>query len=425
MSTRTLDILASRHENSLRELRFFELEQPSHTSAIVPQNLVTLECRSVQDGTSVGQIAHANRTTLQRLGLGQEKDIAEQYRRTRIGYLDQIPQPLDAFKSVFQLHNFPSLRRLDLCGLNVTPLVPASFEQAVPFCNLTRLSLESCVGSAAFLENLAGAFHFVQNAPDAPQPRITPQLTEFLFRSEAPTTQLKESLIRFQNSFRGLKTLSLLFENAAFLESASTLIAEHGSTLQALALETRIQPRENLGLDTSRPFGVGGYSSDLWEESISDICRLCPNLVELGTGFPWNDEIVRLRKTPLPTHRNLRTIHIRNFPESQVLSQLGDYTIKEYATKFVEWVFPALVGASRPTLETLAIGPTLHESRWKASAIRTQPPEFARTHHFCLDWAKTRFGRWGPIVTSVSEKCMEELRGEKPLGGVFEQVWLR
>ena len=397
----------------------------SQSDAAVPNHLTGFECRSVLDGEAVSSLVKASHTTLERLRLGQERDLVQNYRQTRVGFLEQIPQPSEAFKSTIRLNHFPSLRQLDLCGVDVTLLVPESFEEAVPFMKLTRLSLESCAGSTALLESLAGTFHFAQNDPNAPQPRMTPQLTEFLFRSEAPTTALKESTIRFLASFRGLKTLSLLLENAPMLDRASTLIAEHGPTLEVLALESRIQPRENLGLDTSRPFGVGGYSSDLWEESISDICRLCPNLVELGTGFPWNDEIVRLRKTPLPTLRNLRTIHIRNFPESSVLSQLGDYTIKEYAAKFIEWVFPALVGASRPNLETLAIGPTLYESRFKSNGARRQPPEFARTHHYCLDWAKTRFGRWSPMITPVSEKCVEELREEKPLGGVFEQVWLR
>lgn len=377
------------------------------------------------DGEATTRLVHANQGTLQSLSLGQERHLVEQYRRTRTGFLDQVPQPSESFKRTVQLHSFPSLRQLGLCGLDVTYLVPALFEEAMPFLKLTRLSLESCAGSTALLESLAGTFGFVQNAHEAPLPRMVPQLTHFLFRSEAPTTALKESMIRFLASFRGLRTLSLLFENAAISDSASMMIAEHGPTLETLVLESRIQPRENLALDTSRPFGVGGYSSDLWEESISDICRLCPNLVELGTGFPWNDEIVRLQKTPLPTLRKLRTIHIRNFPESHVLSQLGDYTIKEHAAKFIEWVFPALVGADRPNLETLAIGPTLYESRWKPNGIRIQPPEFARTHHYCLDWAKTRFGRWSPMITAVSERCIEELRDEKPLGGVFEQVWLR
>ena len=372
-----------------------------------------------------GKLVAVNWHSLQRLRFGQEKELTEKYRQTRIGFLEQIPQPLNVFNDGLQLQSLHNLRELDLCGIDLGTLTPTTVEEALYFCKLTRLSLESCSGSGPCLEALAGVFFYAQNPTDASQPRIVPQLTDFLFRCEAPTNALKEAMIRFLTSFRGLKILSLLFENAALLEGVSTMIAEHGPTLETLVLESRIQPRESLSLDTSRPFGVGGFSEELWEQSINDICRLCPNLVELGTGFPWGDETVRLRKTMLPTLKNLKTIHIRNFPESQVLSQLGDYTIKEYATKFIEWVFPPSKGGRRPGLETLAIGPTLYESRWKSNGARRQPPEFLRTHYFCLDFGKTRFGRWSPMITSVSENCIEELRDQKPLGGVFEQVWLK
>jgi hypothetical protein len=37
----------------------------------------------------------------------------------------------------------------------------------------------------------------------------------------------------------------------------------------------------------------------------------------------------------------------------------------------------------------------------------------------------TRFGRFSSMVSPVSEKYVEEVRGERPLRGVFEQVWLK
>lgn len=416
--------LASQHEHSLQVLRFYEVQSTLRAGTCIPRYLKELECRSIRDGRAVSALVRSNWQSLQTLSLGQEKDLVEQYRQTRIGFLEQIPQPVDSFRQAMRLENLPNLRQLDLFGLDLGFLTSDFVQPTSSLCNITRLSLESCRGTAAFLDAISRTFYYFQNAADAPQPRRTPQLTEFLLRSESPTTQLKESLVRFQASYRGLKKLSLLFENSVLLERASTFIAEHGPTLESLVLESRIQPRENLAMDTSRPFGVGGFSQDLWEESINDICRLCPNLVELGTGFPWDNEIVRLRKTHLPSLQKLRTIHIRNFPESQVLSQLGDYHIREYATKFIDWVFPPLVGGSKPSLETFAIGPVLYESRWKSSTNRRQPPEYLRTHYYCLDWAKTRFGRWSPMVSAVSEKYLEEARGEKPLKGIFEQVWL-
>lgn len=423
ISLELLAILQKHHGRSLKELRFYEMEMLWHGGIKLPQNLNTIECRSVHESDAIRAMVLANKNTLQRLRLGQEMDLVEQYRHSRVGFLDRITQPLDLFTSVIKLPFLPSLREVALFGLDVTTLIPQSVTDALFFCQIERMTLESCNGVTPFLITLAGTFHYAQTTTDVQ--KRTPKMTAFLFRHEAFSAAMKDSLIRFLASFRGLETLSLLFENATFLERPSALIAEHGPTLQSLVLESRIQPREHLGLDPSRPFGVGGFNQELWEESIQDICDLCPNLIELGTGFPWNDEMVRIRRSALPSLIKLRTIHIRNFPESQVLSQLGDYSIKEYATKFIEWIYPALVGGSRPALETLAIGPTLYETRWKSNPARRMPPEFLRTHHYCLDWAKTRFGRWSPLITGVSERYMEEYRGSAPLGGIFEQVWLR
>ncbi|KAH0837533.1 hypothetical protein AYO21_05021 [Fonsecaea monophora] len=445
LGCQTLTSLAQRHERTLRRLHFYDIASWKE-GTLVPRYLTSLEARTVNDGEAVENILAANRKSIERLSLGQEKQLIDSYQSSRLSFLQQIQQPLETlFPSLYRLDTFPQLRELSLQGLDLTPLRPSSIPHALFFCQLERFSLESCAGSHDLLESIAGTFHWASTSPEAPQnPRVSPSLKHFLFRHENPTTPLKEALVRFLSSFTGLRTLSLLLENGAILERPSTFIAEHGPTLETLVFESRIQPREHLSIDTSRPFGVGGYSHDLWEESINDIARLCPNLRELGMGFPWNDEMIRLRKTALPTLEHLRTIHIRNFPENQVFSQVGDYTIKEYATKFVEWVLPSSIGGTTPSLTHLAIGPTLYESRWKImppsiatdanasttqrrqqATSRAQPPEFLRTHHFCLDWAKTRFNRWSCLITSVSENYMEEITGQKPLGGVFEQVWLR
>lgn len=438
-----LEMLATKHEESLEQLQCFEFEPFSGADHVLPRKLRSLECRSVGSGDVAAEIIQANRTTLESLRIGQEKLLIEQYRRNRVGFLDHITQPLEPFRLTMSLGELPHLRRLSLVGLDLAPMIPTNINSALHLCNLESLTIESCANTSGFLEALSSTFSYVQNSEMAPQnPRLVPQMKCFQFRHEAFSNMMKEALIAFLTSFSGLQGLSLLFENATLLERPSLLIATHGPTLKSLIIETRIQPREHLGLDTSRPLGSGGYTHQLWQESINDVCTNCPNLTELGMGFPWDDEMVRLRKTKLPLLKYLKTIHIRNFPQSQVLSQLGDYAIQEYSRKFIEWCFPSLVGGSRPSLETLAIGPTLYESRWKCSPAYTNPaaidsaqsanyrryqnpPEYLRTHYYCLDWAKTRFGRWNAMITPVSQKCMEELRDEKPLGGVFEQVWLR
>jgi hypothetical protein len=423
LQPRVLEILARHQTQSLQELSVYEFAGLAPENFVLPNRLRSFECRSVQDGKAVADLIRVNRATLQRLSLGQDHELVHQYAQTRVGFLGQDARFASVLESI-TLQNLPNLRELELCGIDLAPLLPTEDEDGLFLCNLTKLSLASCPGSSRFLNYLMHTFHLAQQSLEPTKV----SLRHFLLRNEAPSAQLKESLLLFLDSFRGLRTLSLLLENASVLERVSTILCEHGPTLSTLVLETRIQPRDNLGLDTSRPFGSGGYSQELWEQSIRDICALCPNLVELGMGFPWDDEVVRLRKTRLPTLPYLKTVHIRNFPENRALSQIGDYTVKEYAQKFIDWVFPTPVGGGRPVLETLVIGPTLYESRWKMNAAgggRRMPPEFQRSHFYGIDWALTRFGRWHSMVSPVSERYMEEVRGTKPLGGVFEQVWLK
>ncbi|RMZ88516.1 hypothetical protein DV736_g4253, partial [Chaetothyriales sp. CBS 134916] len=425
LSFSTLESLSIAHCSSLRKLCVFEIETTDQGAAHLPMNLQTLECRVVGNGKAIGKLIKANKRSLRRLLLGQEKEMVEKYAQTRYGFLDPISQLSSPLLCAEDLQDLPHLQELDLCGIDLRSLSPITTDQGLEFYKLARLSLESCPGTEVFLRTLADVYFISHDADDLSDPRKAPQLRHFLFRSETPTAALKEALTLFLASFKGLRTLSLLFENASLLDSASSLIAEHGLTLNTLILESRIRPRESLALDTSRPFGMDGFSEELWDRLICDICRLCPNLTELGTGFPWNEETVRLRKSPLPTLKHLKTVHVRNFPESQVLSQLGDYSIKEYAAKFVEWVYPASRGGTQPHLETIAIGPTLYESRWKSNGRRQPPPEYLRTHYFCVDFGQTRFGRWSPMITPISQKLMEEIREEKHLGGVFEPVWLK
>jgi hypothetical protein len=400
----------------------YELSASLTESFILPNRLTAFECCSVGDGRLVWDLIRMNGPSLRRLRLGQEKQLLQQYSPRGHGMMEPLPSAEAGLLQPAILTQLPELEELELVGLDLRPLFPENIDEAMTLCNLTRVSVQSCSGADVFLRTLAEVFNFAQ---DSTQEQSRIKLKHFSLRTEAPTSELKRSLTLLLSSFTGLESLSLLFENGSVLERVSTLLGEHGPTLLTLALESRIQSRDNLGLDTSRAFGSGGYSQELWERSMHEICQLCPNLVELGFSFPWDDELVRLRKTPLPTLAQLKTIHIRNFPENRALSQVGDYTIKEYAHKFIDWVFPTLVGGQRPALETLAIGPTLYESRMRRPVSGRDLPEFKRTHFFGVDWAMTRFLRWNSMVSPVSERYMEEFREEKPLGRVFEQVWLK
>lgn len=425
VTSQALQLLTSRHGRGLQGLACYHLDVPHLAPSLLPRNLRSLECRSMGDAETLGRMVYANRDTLLSLRFGEEKSLVEEYYTLKTAVLEGIPRPLEAFSQVVNLSEIANLRKLALSGVDLQAVVPVDIESAMYLTNLEELTIESCTGCTEFLAAAGSIFTFAQSEA-CPEPRPTPILQRFVLRHEASNAALKDALLRFLTSFTGLHMLSLLFENGSMSLRLAELVGNHGQTLEQLVLETRIQPRELLRLDTSRPFGMGGYSQQLWEEGTDDVCRLCPNLRELSIGFPWNDEMVRIRQSPLPKLQHLNTMHIRNFPESSTLLQMGDYAIREYAIKFVEWTFGNLVGGDKPQLETLSIGPTVYENRFRgANPLRKQPPEFLRTHHYMVDWAQTRFKRWSAMVTPVSEKYMEELRGEKPLKGVFEPVWLR
>ena len=425
MSTALLLTLKKKHNNSLKHFRCHETNLSILTSSKIVTGLETLECRSIDDGESVGRLVSLNKNTLRSLRIGQEKTLIELYQSLKTTLWDSIPKSLESLSKVVGFAEIPNLQKLALAGVDLRPILPTEIEDALYLTDLQELTIESCVGTPEFLTAAASIFTFAQS-DSCPEPKPIPMLEKFQLRHEASTTALKEALRHFLTSFSGLRMLSILLENGSISLKPADVLANHGSMLEQLVMETRIQPRELLRLDTSRPFGLGSYNQQLWQEGTNDICRLCPGLRELSIGFPWNDEMVRIHTSPLLTLRNLSTVHIRNFPESNTLLHMGDYTIKEYAVKFVEWTFGNVCGGERPQLNTLSIGPTIYESRFKcANSLRSKPPEFLQTHHFMVDWAQTRFGRWSAMVTRVSEKYMEEIRNERPLAGVFEQVWLR
>src|SRR5277367_1570413 len=117
-----LNLLAKRHNATLRELRFYELEMFWKLGISYPNQLQMLECRSVSEGKALGKIVQANARTLETLRLGKEKELVEQYQRSRI----EITQSLNIFTTVMKLQNLPRLREIALYGLDVSSLIPQS-----------------------------------------------------------------------------------------------------------------------------------------------------------------------------------------------------------------------------------------------------------------------------------------------------------
>lgn len=332
--------------------------------------------------------------------------------------------PIMLVRSIIDISQLPRLTCLSLVGVDVSLFIREDVDSVPFFAELRSLTLESCNGSAAFLATMATLFQGLSSATACTTSR-RPVLEQFLFRQESFSTSLRDVLIVFLRSFSGLKTLSLLFENTSVLDHISNLIGNHGATLAQLVLETRISPRKLSHINTSRPFGYGGYNDRLWEESTMAMCTSCPNLTELGIGFSWKDETLRSHNCPITSLEKLKAIHIRNFPELDV-QQVGNHTTKQYARKLVDWMYTDTGSRHPPPLETLSIGPTLYETKHPGSnPSRNVVPEWLRTHHFVVDWAKTRFGKWTAMISPVSERYVQELRNEDELGGIFQQVWLK
>ena len=139
MSLELFSILQKNHGRSLREMRFYAIEMLWHRGMIPPQNLNTIECRSVHESDAIGAMVLANKNTLRTLRLGQEAELVEQYRQSRVGFLDRVTQPLDLFTSVIKLPFLSNLREVALYGLDVTGLVPQSVSDALFYCQIEHL----------------------------------------------------------------------------------------------------------------------------------------------------------------------------------------------------------------------------------------------------------------------------------------------
>lgn len=102
-----------------------------------------------------------------------------------------------------------------------------------------------------------------------------------------------------------------------------------------------------------------------------------------------------------------------------------DPSLKTLAMGYVEDAFDKYDCSKPPPLEMLAIGSTPFSDRLRTGEPDLHSTVWNQTYFFTIDWARTRFGKWAAMATRVEEDYMEDFRGELPLGGIFEQSWLR
>lgn len=278
----------------LEELKLYDLKSFALPAMLIPTRLSSFECRNFADGENLVTLLQPNRRSLHTLRLGQEKLFVESYMRSRnvYPYPGHMVEPLVQLTLLLPLRELSGLRNLELFAVNLNPLLPSMESDLSFYAELQSLSLQSCLGAAEMLATLAH-IHTAKNVHNPQQSEL--RLQHFSLRQEIPDSNLRSALRDFLGSFEGLESLSLLIENTTFLEKASNLIQGHGKTMKKLVLEGRIEPRQYLAHDTSRPFGTGSHPATLWDQSLGEICSLCPQLEELGTGFSLNDRFVRVR----------------------------------------------------------------------------------------------------------------------------------
>lgn len=292
MTENILVPLFEKQTDSLEELDIYHLKCHALSPESLPSKLKKFECRTFTDGKQIGRLLYSSRRSLRTLRLGQEKLFVERYTQSDNAYAGQNAEPLEQLTSTLAFPELTCLQELELYGINLLPLPSSTNIDTVFYSRLQKLTLESCYGSSELLDLLARVYAVTG---EATKDTTKPRLRDFRLRHENPDSDFRSSLDAFLGSFEGLESLSLLFENATSLQKPSAIIKGHGKTLKKVVLECRIEPRRFIAHDTSRPFGSGDYSQALWVESVREICNACPNIEELGAGFPWNDELIKVR----------------------------------------------------------------------------------------------------------------------------------
>lgn len=476
-SQAVMESLFDYHSASLTTVEFFNIEpywRPILGST--PSGLQQIHYHTIGDGASVACHVSQNRASIKSLHLGNGHSILESPYRARTTFVDQPPSVLGEFCQDVSLLDLPHLGTLELVRINVAPIVtdlvqhfpfpkPESFSIGIQqilsslsstwFHNIKRLVLESCWGSAELLSCMATVFRSFRDTRCFDVFPFSVQLKHFIFRCELLSPQMIASLMEFLLSFDGLETLSILLEGPIAPINIKDLICGHGPTLKKLSLECRLSPRLTLPNDTTRPMGSGDTMAAIWQRSFEDITKQCPNLVELGTGCPWDEPECMTTNSTISTLKSLQTVHLRNFPTKNASNVTPiNVFVKESATKWMEATFPVPSESPEhsPALSLLAIGPALYHDHHGfqypslESSFRGPPSQGTTTPaksyqcmtFFAVDWARNRFGEWKPLLTEVPKKYVKELRdgeaagkkllgtGEREgLGGVFEAVWMK
>ncbi len=262
-------------------------DAPSNSVDLPPMKLEAIECRSLDPGpwlvndyleddeviSFIANLIQANCRTLRCLTIGQESQILRTVYKDPDSRSQDEGGVLQALASKMLLLNLSSLA---LLALNVHPAQAGSLSRSVELSCLRKLTLESCPGSAEFIQQLAATMPTDNSAE-----QTLLALSEFSFRYEAPEQTLIAALETFLVRINPLVHLSVLLDSTRTMPQVGRFIQKHGTTLKCLVWEGRIGQGSG-----QTPDSLG----DIWDEDseISAVLRHCPQLKELGVPLDWH-----------------------------------------------------------------------------------------------------------------------------------------
>ena len=315
----TIDSVREGHCATWRELhtRHAHFSSVKEATSAQVTALSSIEVRSIglgsdrwqDDSRWLGQMLSANANSIRELKVGQEHYIyllAKGWTNPRCRYMS-VDEILGRHRSETGDLLHYNLTILEMVGLKVDGLIddfkPSRMARQQRDL-LQLLVLETCPGSRALLNCLA---EHITRSGDR---KLTCNLKEFVFRYERPGNDLIVALERFLKAHSGLRLVSVLVDEFGLFRSGP-MLANHLTTLEVLAWEVRMLPRNARNLEVSPPNA---------EKDIYETFRKCPNLVEISFPLDWRKHqrgsagsLSQLSKA-LATSPRLRTVHIRNAP---------------------------------------------------------------------------------------------------------------
>lgn len=191
-----------------------------------------------------------SRRTLRHLGIGNELQLADDYRVRSRGHAVDMQDLENAVKKLCKIRdgtddvNF-DLEDLALCTLDVNAFFGGSLGGGIDFKNLNSLAIESCHGLPHAFQLLLGPDAFPQ------KPIELLRLKAFYLRHETSNVPFQEHLSWFLASLSGLECLQVLLEGSTEAVNLPRILRVHGQTLRILVWDKRSGPRISTDRSTS------------------------------------------------------------------------------------------------------------------------------------------------------------------------------